>query len=416
MSGTRHWLQCELCQTHFSAGSTYRCNKCGGILDVVYDYAEIRALGGRIFNRCKGQGKKGMWVYADVLPVELNQEVSLGEGGTPLVRSLRLGRILGIPNLYFKCEYQNPTGSFKDRQVALALAMANELGMKGCVTSSSGNVGASLSTYSARMGLRSLVMIPSSVPRCKLVQIMAHGAQVVSIDRASDDAQKYLSRAEAVVRIAQSRGWFPVVTARSVNPYAVEGAKTIAYEICEEFSWQAPDYIFLPIGGGGLTGSSYKGYSELRNIGLTGTIPRLVGAQPAGCSTVAKAVLGNTDRVLSVVPDTRISGVGAPMPYDADWALRSIKASGGSACEVPDDETLDMVRILAEEEGIFVEPAGAISVAAMRGWAHERKFKDDDVVVCYLTGSGFKDLEIHDAINTAKEILDIDVDSLGAIN
>lgn len=416
MSSAGHWLQCETCQTRFPAGSTYRCDKCGGILDVIYDYSGIRALGGDIFERCRGQGKMGMWAYADVLPAELDREVSLGEGGTPLVRSVYLGKALGIPNLYFKCEYQNPTGSFKDRQVALALAMAGQMGMLGCVTSSSGNVGASLSTYSARMSFRSLVLVPACTPRGKLSQIMAHGAQVVSIGRASDDAKKYLARAEAVVRIAKLREWFPVITARSINPYAVEGAKTIAYEVCEELAWRTPDYVFLPIGGGGLTGSSYKGYGELKSLGITSAIPRLVGAQPSGCSTVARAILNNADRVLPVIPETKISGVGAPMPYDADWALRSIKASGGSACEVPDEETLDTVRILAEEEGLFVEPAGAISVAAMRVWVKTRKFKDDDVVVCYLTGSGFKDLEIHDSLNATKEIRDIDVDSLGAIN
>lgn len=413
MFSTDFQLQCENCARQYHEVGVYRCPDCGGALDIVYDYSSLRSLWAKGLAKEPMNGALRMWTYAPVLPATLAQDLRLGEGGTPLVRSVALGEKWGIKNLYFKCEHLNPTGSFKDRQIAVALAAALEYGIEGCITSSSGNAGAALSTYAARVGMKSIVLVPSSVPRGKLTQIISHGSQVICVERASDDAQKYLARAEAVRSLAETRGWSPVITARSVNPFAVEGAKTIAYEVCQGLGWKAPDYVFMPIGGGGLIGSNWKGYRELQNADITSSVPRLIGVQPSGCSTVARAIVRDDDHVEPVIPSSTVSGVGAPMPYDADWALQAIRESSGTACEVPDNATFSMVRELALSEGIFVEPAGAISVAGLAQLVKDGRVTDDDVVVCYLTGSGFKSLPAHDDLSAEREVFTVDIDELG---
>ena len=381
-------LRCVACDMIQEEIPSYQCCACGGDLEVIYDYdAVAKQWQGRL--PVRGRQTIGLSRFTDLLPHVLGPEHSLGEGETPLVKSRVIGPSLGLPNLYFKCEYLNPTGSFKDRQITVALASALAYQQEGVIISSSGNAAAALATYAARAGLKALVFVPKDTPPPKLSQIAQHGARIVAIIDASVDAEHYLKRATIVKDLAQRYGWAPMITARTINSFAVEGGKTISFEVADQLGI-IPDAIVLPVGGGGLLGGVYKGFNELIKVGVASHNPRMIGVQVAGCSTVAAAFQQNQRHVRGVIPQTQINGVGAPMPLDAQWALQSIRDSEGAAVEVTDEEVLHTVRSLSETEGLFVEPAGAVSVASLRRLVEIGHLKPDNTIVCCLTGIGFK--------------------------
>jgi threonine synthase len=337
-------------------------------------------------------GLEGMWTWFDLLPITHRRAiVSLGEGQTPLIRAHRLGASLGIDTLLLKDETRNPTGSFKDRMLAVGMTRAVELGYDTVAVQSSGNVGAAAAAYAARAGLRAKILVPRTAPAEKILQAQMYGADVFRIDHDSPtDIFDLLSWA------CSEFEWHLVSTAAIYNPFTLEGAKTIAYEIAEQMAFDLPDWVVVPVGGGGNIGSVWRGFLDLRALGLVDRLPRMVGVQAAGCAPFVDAIaLGRTarDALTTRWPriDTVAGAIADDVVFDAHIALPAVRDSGGTAIAIPDAESLAMESTLAAAEGLFVEPAAATGVAALRALVAEGRIARRDRVVCLLTGHGLKD-------------------------
>lgn len=352
------------------------CPNCGDILELVGH----------------GVGKKelfpgpevrlGVWRYHAALPVDPSKRVTLGEGGTPLVKAGNLAGSLGLSRLYFKVEGQNPTGSFKDRGMTVAVTRAVQSRAKMLVCASTGNTAASLAAYASRAGLRSVVVLPSGkVATGKLTQAIAHGAKLIQVEDGFDRALKLTTKA-----VKESDSLYLM---NSINPYRIEGQKTVAYEILEQLG-RVPDYIVLPVGNAGNISAVWKAFRELRQWGMVDRAPRLIGVQAEGASPVVEAFSKGKDTVKPWGrPETVASAIRIGNPVSWRKALRAIKESDGMAVAVSDREIVQARRDLASSEGTFVENASASPVAGLRKL--RGRVEQDATVVCILTGHGLKD-------------------------
>ena len=314
--------------------------------------------------------------------------VTLGEGGTNLKRCTRIGGVLECENLFAKDETTSPTGSFKDRAAAIAISKARQFDLGTVVCTSSGNAGCAVAAYSAKAGMDAYVVCPSDIPRGKLRQIQMYGAQIFLGNELS-----------GFVETASKRfGWYPFATIRSVNPYQWEGPKTIAYEICEQLDWEPPDWVVIPVGGGGNLSAAWKGFIELQRLGLINKTPSVCGVQPDGCRSLVHAYEQRSEMKRHEEAHTIVKSLLVPLPPDGSAALKAVRASKGCAISVPDSQTLRMEKALASMEGILAEPAGAISFGAVRTLRDRGLVDRDDTIVCYTTGIGFKQPEVFDEI------------------
>lgn len=314
--------------------------------------------------------------YREYLPLtDATPLVCMGEGETPLVRSQRLEARLGCGPLYFKLESCNPTGSFKDRGMVLAVAKAIEEGREAVLCASTGNTSASAAAYAAHCGLRAYVLVPKgNIAQGKLAQAVAHGAQVVAVDGNFDQA---LSLALAIV------DKHPIALVNSLNPYRLEGQKTAAFEIIDHLG-DAPDYLFIPVGNAGNITAYWRGFVEYHQRGKAGRRPRMMGFQAEGAAPI---VLGRpVEKPVTVASAIRI---GNPASWKGAEAARD--ASGGVIEAVSDEEILTAYRLLAQEEGIFGEPASAASVAGLFKMSRQGLDLSNSTIVCIITGSGLKD-------------------------
>jgi threonine synthase len=367
-----------------------RCLKCAGQMLVHYDYEAIREGIDKIFD-----GKiSNMWKYSPLLPVlDGRHIVSLAEGGTRLLKCTNLAHHQGLSNMFLKVEAWNPTGSHKDRQISLATSKAVELGYKVAITSSSGNVGASVAAYTSKAGIVGFVMVPNIAPDEKLTQIAMYGGRVVVVDTPSN-----IEVAALVARIVKELGMYDMVTAGLHNPYMPEGCRTIAFELFEQMR-PLPDVVVMPVGGGGLIGSLWRGFRDLVELGLVdkSVLPRLVGVQAEGCAPFVKAVQERwtVEKVLQnpwAEIRTICNAIADTIPLDALIALPAVRESGGTAIAVSDDEALEAERLLSSMEGVFAEPSSATTVAAVKRLVDEGWIERGEKVVCLITGTGFKDL------------------------
>jgi threonine synthase len=334
--------------------------------------------------------RTGIWRHRDVLPpVDPVNAVSLGEGDTPLVPlSPAVGQLTGVASVLAKAEHRNPTGSFKDRIAAVAVALAADTGMRGCLGTSSGNGGAALAAYSAAARQLAVLAIRSDVVAAKLREIRAFGAIAALVDPGRDDGAALDAKTTKVAALAAESGFLPFITAFRFSPEAMRGAATIAVEIAE--SAPRTTAIYAPVGGGGLLTALWLGYRLTRDR-LPGRPPRLVGVQPTGCATLGRALAGGPpglDRPLS----TKVSGLQVSLLLDADSATAAVRESGGHAVEVEDEEIAAAQRLLARQEGLLVEPAGATALAGVLADARAGRLGGEDHIVIVLTGAGHKDL------------------------
>jgi threonine synthase len=318
--------------------------------------------------------------YEAFLPVTAaTPALSLGEGYTPLLHARTLGRLIGCPLLHLKVEGVNPTGSFKDRGMVLAVAKALEEGARAIICASTGNTAASAAAYGAAAGQEVVVVLPQGqIALGKLLQAQMAGARVVAVDGSFDDALR-------VVREMTGGGGIdrPITVVNSINPYRLEGQKTAAFEVCEDLGG-APDYLAIPVGNAGNISAYWKGFSDYQAAGLIETRPRMLGFQAAGA---APLVLGHrVDR-----PETVATAIRIGDPASGDKALAARDESGGLIETVTDEEILAAYRDLARHEGIFCEPASAASVAGVRKLASEGRIDPGATIVCVLTGHGLKD-------------------------
>jgi len=378
------YLQCIGCHEKSSPKEVvYYCKKCGDLLEVKYDFEKLK------FKIEKSDWEKrplSVWRYKEFLPIlDESKIVSLNEGGTKLYRCNRLAEKLGLRNLYVKNEGENPTGSFKDRGMTVGVTKALEYGVKTVVCASTGNTSASLAAYAAKAGIRCLVVIPSGkVAYGKLAQAIVYGAEVVQIHGNFDDALNI------IIRLSLDCG--EVYMLNSVNPYRLEGQKTLAYEVVDQLNGRPPDRVIVPVGNAGNISAIWKGFKEFKELELTNSLPKMMGVQAEGAAPIAKAVKAEKDTIEPVLePETVATAIRIGAPVNWKKAIRAIKESGGKAETVSDKEILEAQKVLARSEGLFVEPASASSIAGLKKFLEMGEIDKDEVVVCVTTGHGLKD-------------------------
>jgi threonine synthase len=378
----KHTLECIECGTRHPLNErAYVCTKCGGLLEITF--AELSEFDPKRWST----RPIGVWRYRELLPIDEKTEVvSLGEGGTGLNECRRLASDLGLKRLHVKNEGENPTGSFKDRGMTIGVTKAVELGAGSVICASTGNTSASLAAYAARAGLRCFVVIPAGkIAAGKLAQAIVHGAKIIEIDGNFDDAMRL------VVNVAKKDG-SPYLL-NSVNPFRVEGQKTVAYEINDQLPRLA-DVIVLPVGNAGNITALWKGLRELKMLGLAKALPRIIGVQAEKASPVASAFRSGRDYVEPVVkPETIATAIRIGSPVNWKRALAAARESGGLIETVTDREILEAQKALARREGIFIEPASASTIAGVGKLARAGVIESDEEVVCIATGNGLKDQE-----------------------
>jgi threonine synthase len=334
-----------------------------------------------------------IWRWADRLdPVPEHARVTLGEGDTPLVRSRRIGPALGLAGLYFKLEYVSPTGSYKDRFAAAAVSHMVAGGRTRCVATSSGNTGAALAAYCAVAGIDCLIAIVETAPEAKLQQMLAYGARLYRIRGFGTDTRISAEAMETVHRLGSAPGSETQISVHLYSPRGMAGVKTLSYELAEQLGARI-DHVFCPAGGGGMALSVARGFADLpRGEGApTGPRPRVEIVQPAGNDTIASALREGAEKAREVQGTTRVSGLQVPNVLDGTTALLECRATGGSGHVVSDEDVWRTQARLAREEGVFCEPAAATSVAGALQAAREGRIAPGAIVVCLITGSGFKD-------------------------
>jgi len=377
-------MKCIGCSREYSPEEIiYTCRICDDVLAVEYNFSEVP-------RNLEEKWKKrplSVWKYREILPVTRTEKiVSMGEGGTNLHSCRRLAKTLGLKALHVKNEGENPTGSFKDRGMTVGVTKANELGMQSVACASTGNTSASLAAYAAKAGIKCIVIIPSGkVAFGKLAQAIAHGAQVIQIRGNFDDALR-------MVRELCTR--HPVYLLNSLNPYRLEGQKTIAFEVKDQLD-TVPDKVILPVGNAGNISAIWKGFNELKELGMTDTLPQMIGIQAEGAAPIANAVKTGKEIVEPLAnPETIATAIRIGAPVNWKKAVKAIKDSGGLAETVSDREIIEAQKLLASQEGIFVEPASAASIAGLKKLVLAGKINPDEKVVCITTGHGLKDPQI----------------------
>ncbi len=370
-------IRCVSCGEEYDNDEViYTCDKCGSVLEIAPLDVDITK---DIFE-CR---KDTLWKYKELIPVDATKKVTLGEGGTPFVKCDKIGDELDV-DLYVKVEGSNPTGSFKDRGMTVGVTKAVELGVDTVGCASTGNTSASLSAYAARAGLRCIVFLPSGkVALGKLAQAMFHGAEVISIDGNFDEAL------EAMTALAAEKYLYLL---NSINPYRLEGQKTIGYEIIQSLGWESPDRIILPVGNAGNISAIWKGVSEFYDLGFMDSKPMMTGIQAEGACPITQAFRKGTKEVVPFEnPETVATAIriGAPVSYIK--AMNAIYDSDGYSETVTDEEILSAQKYLARKEGIGVEPASAASIAGLIKLREEGVIDKGERVACVVTGHLLKD-------------------------
>ena len=332
-------------------------------------------------------GPANLWRYAGLLPVDDTTPISLGAGYTPLIRAERLSAELGLRNLWIKDDTRNPTGSFKDRVVSVALTKARELGFKVAACASTGNLANSVAAHAAFAGMESVVFIPSDLESVKVLATAVFGGKVITVDGNYDDVNRLCAE------LASERPDWAFVNV-NVRPYYAEGSKTLAFEVAEQLGWTLPDHVIVPVASGCQLTRIDKGFRELVEIGLVEErAVRISGAQAAGCAPVATAYANGSDDVLPVKPHTIAKSLAIGNPADGWRALEIVRRAGGVVAAVTDDEIVDGIRLLARTEGVFAETAGGVTIATLAKLVAEGLVRSDETVVAYVTGNGLKTVE-----------------------
>jgi len=395
------YQECINCGSRYSLDEiVYVCKKCGNLLEVEYDFAEIRE------EMEKNDWKKrplSVWRYKELMPIKgTSQIVSLSEGGTGLHRCKRLGELLGIRELYVKNEGENPTGSFKDRGMTVGLTKAVEYGVKTVICASTGNTSASLAAYAARSGLKCVVLIPSGkIAYGKLAQALIYGAKVIQVRGNFDQAL------EIVIKLSErDRG---VYLLNSINPFRIEGQKSLGYEISEQLDNERVDRVVVPVGNAGNISAIWKGFTEFQKLGFIRALPKMTGIQAEGSAPIAHAVKSGSSQISPVArPETIATAIRIGAPVSWKKAMNAILDSHGTAETVTDEEILASQKLLARLEGLFVEPASASSIAGLKKLIEKSEVDRNERVVCVATGHGLKDPDV--AVKMSEKPLEVDAD------
>ena len=378
----RYDFVCHGCGATAPVWNASPCSACGEPLSI----RSLATPEPSLFHRVPSS----MWNYFDLLPVSSPVSViTLEEGATPLVEAIRLGNRFNFGELLIKNEMANPTGSFKDRQVSVGISHAREIGANTVAVVSSGNVACATSAYAARAGMRAVLLMHGHAAAGKIAQASVYGGTVVRVDTPSARAVFDLC-----IEACRRFGWYHLSTAGMYEPFNVEGAKTIAYELYAQIAPDVPDWIVAPVGGGGLLGGIWRGFLDLQRLGLIERLPRLAGVQAAGCAPLKTAIDGGIPYLETLKhpwpnPKTIAGGIADDILFDGHTALPAIRTTRGAAIAVEDSEIAAAQRMLAETEGLLCEPTAAVVIAALR---HLPDADAQARVCCVVTGTGLKDL------------------------
>ena len=376
-------LNCKECGEKYPLEARFVCDVCFGPLEVKYDLSGLDAA--EVKRRIQS-GPQDIWRYADFLPFEQRPQTALAAGVTPLVRADRLAERLGLREVWVKNDAANPTHSFKDRVVTVALAKARELGFQVVACASTGNLANSVAAHAAAAGLESYVFIPSDLEEQKVLATGVYGTKLVAVRGNYDDVNRLCTE------LSGERDWAFVNV--NLRPYYAEGSKTLAFEIAEQLGFELPDRLVAPVASGSLFTKIARGFEEWLEVGLIhGDLPKFNGAQAEGCAPVAQAYEAGHEVCRPVRPDTIAKSLAIGNPADGPYALELARRSGGGVDSVTDDEIREGIRLLAETTGIFTETAGGVTTATLAKLAREGRIGSDERVVIVITGEGLKTLD-----------------------
>ncbi|OPG06241.1 threonine synthase [Microbispora sp. GKU 823] len=377
-------LSCRECGALYDLGPIFACTECFGPLEVAYDFGEVR-------REDIESGPANIWRYRSLLPVPAGvaAKPNLQPGWTKLVKADRLAAELGLRSLHVKDDSGNPTHSFKDRVVAIALEAARNFGFHTLSCSSTGNLAGAVSAAAARAGLDSCVFIPSDLEPAKVTMAAVYGGRLVAIDGNYDEVNRFCSELIGD-ELGEKWGFVNV----NLRPFYAEGSKTLAYEIAEQLGWRLPDQIVIPVASGSQLTKIDKGFRELIKLGLVEERPyRIFGAQAEGCSPVSRAFKAGQDVVQPVRPDTIAKSLAIGNPADGPYVLDIARRTGGAVEDVNDQEVVEAIRLLARTEGVFAETAGGVTVGVLRKLVREGRLDPDAETVVLNTGDGLKTLD-----------------------
>jgi threonine synthase len=377
-------LLCRECGTAYPTEARYSCEFCFGPLEVSYDLAGARQA---VTRESIMDGPNSIWRYGALLPDPGVNPVDLGAGWTPLRRATRLAEVLGVEELWLKDDTRNPTGSFKDRVVSVAMSSARRLGFATAACASTGNLATSVAAHAAFIGWPSVVLIPSDLEKSKIAMTAIFGGTVLGVEGNYDDVNRL-----CVELVAEHPDWaFANVNMR---PYYSEGSKTLAYEIVEQLGWRTPDQVVVPVASGSQLTKVAKGFHEFIDLGLAdGAAPVLFGAQATGCSPIATAFTQGAEYITPQRPNTIARSLAIGNPADGPYVLDELRGNGGDCGSVPDDEILECIGLLAKTEGIFAETAGGVTIASLRQMLRRGTINPNKSIVAIISGHGLKTLD-----------------------
>lgn len=377
-------LKCVFCGKSYSTRVAYTCPSCGitGILDVQYDYRAIAR--GLTRRQLAARPEQNHWRFRELLPIRADAALpALSVGATPITPSGPLARHLGVNTLYLKDDGRNPTGSLKDRASSVGVVKAREKRQRIIACASTGNAASSLAGMAASMGLRSVIFVPERAPEPKLTQLLIFGATVLRVRGSYEDAFQLCQRS------CEKWGWYNRNCA--INPYLVEGKKTVGLEICEQLDWNVPDWVAVSVGDGCTIAGVLKAFREMKILGLIERTPRMLGVQAEGAAPVTGAFRSG-ESLKPVSPQTIADSIAVGVPRNWKKAILAIQESGGAMINVSDDEILDAMRYTGRLTGIFAEPAAATAVAGLRRAVEERIVGHRASALAVITGNGLKDI------------------------
>lgn len=391
-------LTCRECGHTVPLAAEHVCERCFGPLELAYDLDVLRAT---VSKERISAGPASLWRYRDLLPQfgdVANQQVDLGAGFSPLRQAPRLAAAIGLDELWIKDDTRNPSGSFKDRVVTIALTAAKALGIDTIACASTGNLANSVSAHAAACGMDAYVFIPKDLERSKVLGSAVYGANVIAVDGNYDDVNRLAAE------VADATGWgFVNINLRA---FYAEGSKTIGFEIAEQLGWTLPDHVVVPLASGAMYVKIDRAFRLLRDLGLvTDPQPRMSGAQATGCSPIAEAFGRGSEHIRPQKPDTIARSLAIGNPADGYYALKTAAETNGTIADVNDDAIREGMRLLASTEGIFAETAGGVTVATLKKLVADGAIRRDERTVAVISGNGYKTAEsLTDTIGATRTV------------
>jgi threonine synthase len=377
-------LQCRECGRKFDLEPIFACDFCFGPLEVDYNYENIKADLSK--NKIES-GPTSLWRYAPLLPCNPDFKVDLGDGFTPLIKAKRLAKAIGLDNLWIKNDTVNPTWSFKDRVVSVAIAKAIEFNFSAIACASTGNLANSVAAHAAAAGLECYVFIPQDLEQGKVVGSAIYAPNLIKVEGSYDDVNRLCTELSMV------KNWAFVNI--NVRPYYSEGSKTLGFEICEQLGWRTPDHIVAPMASGSMYTKIWKGIKEFHKLGLIDEPKvRLSGAQAAGCSPITTAYENNSFTFIPQKPNTIAKSLAIGNPADGYYALKQMAETNGYGSQASDSEIVEGMNLLAETEGIFAETAGGVTIACLKKLVQSKKIAQNEETVAVISGGGLKTIEV----------------------